>query len=156
VLSGGRDWLADAERLLGEHHRAFEDRLTEVCAVATEAMGVERAWICCVEGDVIRTLGGVAMVLADPRHPPLPVEKGVCGRAVRQMKPQRVDDIFVDHDYTAATALTRSELAVPILAGGQVIGLINFEANRRAAFGDADQRAVESLARLLAPYLESA
>jgi GAF domain-containing protein len=154
VPGGPDELLSGAERVLGEHARPLGERLSEVARLATQLMGIERAWVCRVDGEWIRTLGGVAMVLADPRHPPLPAHRGVVGRAVRQMKTQRVDDVWQDAEYYAATALTRSELAVPILAGGHVVGVANFEANRVGAFAESDQAAMEALARLIAPFLE--
>jgi putative methionine-R-sulfoxide reductase with GAF domain len=132
------------------------ERADAACQVLADAMGFERAWLVRKDGNVLRTLGGLAMVLADPRHPPLPIDVGVVGRCARERVTLRIDDVMTSPDYHAATALTRSELAVPILDGDEVLGVINCEANRLAAFGPEEQSLVERAAPLLARLIRAA
>ena len=75
------------------------------------------------------------------------------GRCAREGLTRRIDDVMKETDYYAATALTRSEIAVPIKDGARVVGVINVEANRIAAFGDAEQHVVEAVASLLGAHL---
>jgi putative methionine-R-sulfoxide reductase with GAF domain len=118
-----------------------------------DALEVERCWVCRVDGALIRTVAGVNMVLADPNQEPLPLGKGVVGRCAREARTLRVDDVLKEKDYFAATALTRAEIAVPIVRDGAAVGVLNVEANRIAAFGDREQAVVEAVAELLAGYL---
>jgi GAF domain-containing protein len=124
-------------------------RANAAVALVASTLGFERGWLVRVDGKALITVGGVGMVLADPRHTPLPLDKGVVGRCARERKTLRLDDVMSSRDYYAATALTRSELAVPIFDGGRVVGVMNCEANRIAAFGDEEQRLVEEAAPLL-------
>jgi putative methionine-R-sulfoxide reductase with GAF domain len=132
---------------------SLAERLGQLSVLLTEALEVERCWLVRLDGDVLRTMAGVGMVLAAPQHPPLPLSKGVVGRCAREARSSRVDDVLKNADYYAATALTRSELAVPMLVDGRVVGVINVEANRLGAFGDAEQALVERVAALLGPRL---
>jgi GAF domain-containing protein len=131
----------------------MQRRLTVVAAATAEALEVERCWICRIEGPVLRTLAGVAMAMADPKFDALPLDRGVVGRCAREGRTQRIVDVLADPDYYATVALTRSELAVPVLRDGSVVGVVNVEANRVSAFGDNEQAVVESVASLLGFYL---
>jgi putative methionine-R-sulfoxide reductase with GAF domain len=131
----------------------LETRLTVVARTISDALEVERCWICRLEGDVLRTLAGVGMVLADPRHAPLPVSMGVVGRCAREGITLRIDDVMKVPYYHSAVALTRSEIAAPVVRNGLVVGVLNVEANRVCAFGDPEQHVVEAVASLLGPHL---
>lgn len=82
---------------------------------------------------------------------------GVLGRAFRAATTVRVDDVLQDAEYvpTRETA-TRSELCVPIVASGRVLGLLNLESRRIAAFGDEDVATLETVADVLASAIENA
>ncbi len=71
---------------------------------------------------------------------------GIMGRTILTGKPCLVADVSKDPDYLATNSDTRSELAVPILDDGQVIGVINVEHPDYAAFDLEDQRTLEALA----------
>ncbi len=148
-----RDLLGAVSEVLVGSLGGLERRLRVVALATAEALEVDRCWICVVDGEVLRTLAGVAMGMADPKFDPLPMGKGVVGRCARDGVTQRIDDVMEDPDYYAATALTRSEIAAPVLRDGKVVGVINVEANRMNAFGDHEQRVVEAVASLLGPYL---
>lgn len=71
---------------------------------------------------------------------------GITGRAVKTGEPQLVSDVRGDPDYRCFEIRTRSELAVPMKVGDQVIGVINVEHPQLNAFTTSDQQALESLA----------
>lgn len=75
-----------------------------------------------------------------------PVRSGVMGRAVKTRQPQLVGNIRHDDDYIAYDQETRSELAVPIIWGDEVIGVINVEHPSIDAFNLDDRNALELLA----------
>jgi putative methionine-R-sulfoxide reductase with GAF domain len=64
-----------------------------------------------------------------------------------------VGDVTADERYLEALGDTRSEIIVPVLdpGGGRVIGTLDVESEHRAAFGPADQRALEDAAAALLP-----
>jgi GAF domain-containing protein len=128
-------------------------RLDSVARAITDAIEADRCWICRIEGNVIRTLAGVAMVLADPDHTPLPISKGLVGKCAREGVTICVGDVMQEPDYFAATALTRAEVCAPVKRDGRVVGVINVEANRIGAFGPGEQHVVEAVAELIAPHL---
>jgi PAS domain S-box-containing protein len=58
---------------------------------------------------------------------PLPLDCGLNGRAYRSGKIVCVDDVQVDPDYYALIPETRSELVMPIIHGGQVVGNLDLQ-----------------------------
>ncbi len=63
------------------------------------------------------------------------------------------DDVNSDPRYLACSIETRSEIVVPILTKGDVLGEIDIDSDRPGAFGDADRMLLEKVAALLAPRL---
>lgn len=54
--------------------------------------------------------------------------RGVCGRTYRTAAPQRVEDVLAVQDHIACDSASRSELCVPIIVDGAVIGEIDLDA----------------------------
>jgi GAF domain-containing protein len=149
-----REDLVERARAILDGTGTLPEKLTQVASATAEAFEAERAWVAVDRDGQLWTVGGVSMVLADPRHGPLPAGAGIIGRAVRTGKTQRVDDVQADPDYVAAVALIRSELAVPILdPTSGAIGVLNVEANRLRAFGPAEGAIGERVAAVIAPHL---
>ncbi len=81
---------------------------------------------------------------------------GVTGRVVKTGESQLVGDVTQDPDYITYDPETRSELAVPIKLGGEIIGVINVEHSDTNAFDQDDRRDLESLAAQAALAIQNA
>lgn len=82
---------------------------------------------------------------------------GITGRAAFTGKTQLVRDVRSDPDfYQAHEGETGSELAVPMVMGGRVVGVINMEHPEIGAFDEDDQRALEALAAQAALAIRNA
>jgi GAF domain-containing protein len=64
--------------------------------------------------------------------------------------------VNADDRYLACSIETRSEIVVPIMRGGDVLGEIDIDSDQIAAFDQDDRTMLESVAALLAERLESA
>lgn len=84
-------------------------------------------------------------------HTRIAIGTGICGAAAASGQTEIVDDVDADPRYLACFASTRSEIVVPILAEGQVVGEIDIDGNDRAAFDETDRIFLEEIAALLAP-----
>jgi L-methionine (R)-S-oxide reductase len=86
-----------------------------------------------------------------PAHPSFPRAKGLCGAAAAARSVVRVDDVRDDPRYLTTLSTTRSEIIAPIVRGAQkeVVGLLDVESDRVAAFSDADQAFLEACAAAL-------
>ena len=85
-------------------------------------------------------------------HVRIPVGQGVCGAAAASGKTEVVDDVNADPRYLACFPSTRSEIVVPIAQNGRVVGEIDIDSDRPAAFGQEDRAFLERVAGLIAPY----
>jgi GAF domain-containing protein len=83
-------------------------------------------------------------------HLRIPIERGICGRAAREKRTVIVDDVQADPSYLACSLETRSEIVVPILRDGEVLGEIDIDGDDRAAYGADDRKFLEELASLIA------
>jgi GAF domain-containing protein len=82
--------------------------------------------------------------------------KGIIGRALRKRGPQLAPDVSRDPDYRADVAGTRSEMVVPLLASGRVVGALDFQSETPDAFDLDDVVAAEILAEFLVVALRNA
>jgi GAF domain-containing protein len=80
----------------------------------------------------------------------------VNGRAYRLRQPVYIDDVAVDPDYHPLIPTTRSELAVPIMRGGQVIGNLDLQSPNVNAFHAIDLQFLQALTDQVAIALENA
>ena len=79
--------------------------------------------------------------------------QGVCGTAASTRTTQLVDDVHAFPGHIACDADSASELVVPIVRDGVLIGVIDLDSPKVARFDAEDARGVEALAGLLATRL---
>jgi GAF domain-containing protein len=85
-------------------------------------------------------------------HVRIPVGQGICGAAAATGKTEVVDDVNADPRYLACFPSTRSEIVVPVAYEGRVVGEIDIDSDRPAAFGDEDRAFLERVAELIAAH----
>ena len=85
-------------------------------------------------------------------HVRIAVGQGVCGAAAASGQTEIVDDVNADPRYLACFPSTRSEIVVPIAYEGTVVGEIDIDSDRPAAFGEDDRVFLERVALLVSPY----
>ncbi|MBS7661153.1 GAF domain-containing protein [Pseudomonas lalucatii] len=82
----------------------------------------------------------------------IPFGRGVCGVAAASRQSQRVEDVHVFAGHIACDSASASELVVPLLKAGRLIGVLDLDSPRRGRFGAEDQAGIE---RLVEVFLES-
>jgi len=86
-------------------------------------------------------------------HTRIPLGQGICGAAATSGETIIVDDVNADPRYLACSIETRSEIVVPILYEGRVLGEIDIDSDAPAAFGAVDRELLETVAERLARRL---
>ncbi|TWB20502.1 GAF domain-containing protein [Nitrospirillum amazonense] len=76
------------------------------------------------------------------------VGRGVCGTAVERRQSVLVEDVHAFPGHIACDAASRSELVVPLILDGQVLGVIDLDSPNPARFDAQDQAGIEALAEL--------
>ncbi len=104
-----------------------------------------------VEGDelVLAAWQGPAAT----EHVRIPIGQGICGAAAREGQTIIVPDVREDPRYLQCFLSTRSEIVVPIIRDGRVLGEIDIDSDRLAAFGEDDRELLEWVAEALATRL---
>ena len=85
----------------------------------------------------------------------IPFGKGVCGAAAATLEPQCVDDVSAFPGHIACDSASASELVVPLVHDGRLLGVIDLDSPRVARFDQEDVAGCLELARRLAPRLAS-
>src|SRR6185437_15104206 len=86
----------------------------------------------------------------------LPIDIGLVGAAIASHRLVRVSDVRKDPRYVLVNPETRSEMAVPLVYKGKVIGVLDLEHTRTAAFNEDHERALSTLAGQVAISIENA
>lgn len=76
----------------------------------------------------------------------IPLDKGVCGAAASSRQTQRVADVHDFPGHIACDAASRSEIVVPLLRDGVLIGVLDIDSPLPGRFDADDQAGMEALA----------
>jgi GAF domain-containing protein len=83
----------------------------------------------------------------------IPLHKGVCGAAASTGQTQRIDDVEAFPGHIACDAASRSELVVPLLRDGALVGVFDLDSPDLARFDADDQHGLEAIAQVFVDAL---
>ncbi|WP_172145902.1 MULTISPECIES: GAF domain-containing protein [Pseudomonas] len=78
----------------------------------------------------------------------IPMGRGVCGVAAATRQTQRVEDVHSFAGHIACDSASRSELVVPLLKAGRLIGVLDLDSPQLARFTAADRVGIERLVEI--------
>lgn len=78
----------------------------------------------------------------------IPVGRGVCGTAVERKTSLVVADVEAFPGHIACDSASKSELVVPLIEDGTVIGVLDLDSPRTGRFDEADRLGVERLVEI--------
>ncbi|MXO91402.1 GAF domain-containing protein [Pontixanthobacter aquaemixtae] len=84
----------------------------------------------------------------------IPVGKGVCGAAAATAETQLVEDVHAFPGHIACDAITKSELVVPVVCGGEICAVIDLDSPNLARFDADDAKGIELLASQISPSIQ--
>ena len=142
------DDVLSSVRMAIEHAPSYTEAMAQAVNVLKEQMP-DYSWV------GVYLMDGQELVLGPFRgkpspHTRIPLNQGICGAAASTKETIIVDDVDADPRYLACSLETRSEIVVPILRGSDVLGEIDIDSDKKAAFGPADRELLEAVANLLA------
>jgi signal transduction histidine kinase/DNA-binding response OmpR family regulator len=120
------------ETAAGRIHEAFQYPVVAISLADTEVPGYRIAAAVTRDG---RPLSGR-----------FTLNEGIVGRAYREKRTQNVPDVAADADYIGLVTSTRSEVAVPILWGDEVVAVLNIERETPGGFTPSEVITLETLA----------
>lgn len=119
--------------------------LANVAAVLKEAFGF--FWVgfyLMKEGELV--LGPFQGPLACTR---IALGRGVCGASAERRETLVVPDVELFPGHIACSSLSRSEIVVPMIAGNQVVGVLDVDSEHLAHFDDVDAQWLGKLVDLV-------
>jgi len=78
---------------------------------------------------------------------------GVCGTAAAKRQVQRVEDVNAFPGHIACDSASASELVVPIIRNGELIGVLDLDSPKTGRFTEEDEAGCVRLAEILAKAL---
>ena len=130
LLGGETDALANAANFVGLLYNALDD--------------VNWLGIYVLRGDEL-VLGPFQ---GQPACVHIPLGKGVCGTSAEQRQTLRVPDVHEFPGHIACDAASRSELVVPLVVDGELVGVLDVDSPSLARFSEDDQRGIEECCRV--------
>jgi sigma-B regulation protein RsbU (phosphoserine phosphatase) len=84
------------------------------------------------------------------------LDEGIVGAAASSRQPVLVDDVTSDPRYLNALDAVRSELAVPMLARGKLVGVLDVQSTRLRAYGEQEKTLLSLIAARIASSIDNA
>jgi L-methionine (R)-S-oxide reductase len=83
----------------------------------------------------------------------IPVGRGVCGTAVQKQETILVEDVHQFPGHIACDAASQSEIVVPLVKNGEVIGVLDIDSPEKARFDEVDKQKLEEFVEVLMTYI---
>jgi GAF domain-containing protein len=82
--------------------------------------------------------------------------RGVCGTAWKEVRTLLVPDVDAFPGHIACSALSRSEVVVPVFNREKVVAVLDIDSSLPDDFSDTDQKCLEEITRMLSDKYHSA
>jgi L-methionine (R)-S-oxide reductase len=79
----------------------------------------------------------------------IPFGQGVCGAAAETRQVQRVEDVHAFAGHIACDSASESEIVVPLIRNGELLGVLDIDSPKKARFDAEDEAGVVRLGEIL-------
>jgi L-methionine (R)-S-oxide reductase len=133
-------------KTLVEGETNLTTNLAQICAALKYGMD-DFFWIgfYFIEGDEL-VLGPFQGPVACSR---IEIPNGVCGACVKRKESIIVPDVNKFPGHIACSSLSKSEIVVPIVRNGEVMGVLDVDSDRYNMFDEIDRTNLEEIGRLV-------
>lgn len=76
-------------------------------------------------------------------------DEGVCGAAAKSRQVQRVEDVHSFPGHIACDSASNSEIVVPLIRDGELLGVLDIDSPKRGRFSEEDEAGCVSLGEIL-------
>ena len=144
-----RDLVAEMDALLGGESDGIANLANAAAVIFDRLPELNWAGFYLLRGGML-VLGPFQGKVACTR---IEIGKGVCGTAVSRRASVLVEDVHAFPGHIACDSASESELVVPLLRDGQVIGVLDLDSPLRARFDGDDQAGCEALVAVISRHL---
>lgn len=83
----------------------------------------------------------------------IPLGRGVCGTSASEQQTLRVEDVHQFPGHIACDAASQSEIVIPLVKDGKLIGVLDIDSPEKARFDEEDQKYLEIFTEELLRHL---
>lgn len=83
----------------------------------------------------------------------IPLGKGVCGTAAQNQRTERIEDVHAFPGHIACDAASQSEIVVPVVKDGKLLGVLDIDSPIKNRFDEIDQQYLEEFVKELTSFL---
>ncbi|UII55194.1 GAF domain-containing protein [Cytobacillus spongiae] len=83
----------------------------------------------------------------------IPLGRGVCGTSAKEQKTIRVEDVHQFPGHIACDAASQSEIVIPLIKDGVLLGVLDIDSPEKNRFDELDQQKLEDFVKALVPFL---
>ena len=84
----------------------------------------------------------------------IPLGKGVCGTAAETRKVLRVEDVHAFEGHIACDVASRSEMVLPLVRDGELIGVLDLDSPVKNRFDEEDERLLQKIVDIFISSLD--
>jgi L-methionine (R)-S-oxide reductase len=85
-------------------------------------------------------------------HTRIPFGRGICGQAAEKLDTVVVDDVSAEANYLACSPKVKSEIVLPIFKGDHLVGELDIDSHRSAAFKEEDKAFLKNICSIIAEF----
>ncbi|MCR6107604.1 GAF domain-containing protein [Salipaludibacillus agaradhaerens] len=79
--------------------------------------------------------------------------KGVCGTAAKEKRTLRVEDVHAFPGHIACDAASNSEIVVPLLKNGELLGVLDIDSPSKGRFSEEDEQGLQQFVKVLSSHI---
>lgn len=83
----------------------------------------------------------------------IPIGKGVCGTSAQRKETVLVEDVHQFPGHIACDAASQSEIVIPLIKNGELIGVLDIDSPEKSRFDEFDKQKLEEFVDVLVTYL---
>lgn len=83
----------------------------------------------------------------------IPLGRGVCGTSAQNLTTVRVEDVHQFPGHIACDAASQSEIVVPLIKNGKLLGVLDIDSPEKNRFDELDQEQLEDFVSILIEYI---
>ncbi|EPD54135.1 hypothetical protein HMPREF1210_00120 [Paenisporosarcina sp. HGH0030] len=83
----------------------------------------------------------------------IPVGRGVCGTTVAKKETMVVPDVHAFPGHIACDAASQSEIVIPMIKNGEVIGVLDIDSPEKDRFHEEDRQGLEQFVSILMKHI---
>jgi len=144
------DFLLDKVRGVVEGKYSTDEKLFSICRLlAKNAPHYDWVGFYLVDKSRKRELVLGPYVGESTEHAKIPFGKGICGQAAERKVTFIVQDVIKETNYLSCSPKVQSEIVVPIVKDGEVVGELDIDSHTPSPFTSEDKRFLESVCVLV-------